>query len=143
MMVQACCYWSESTDNTCRHREYLLGFVLHVIIYMYDQVDDEEVEPISDSGRIFVRNLPHVCTEEDLEALFNTYGIYSCGVIYNSLRTNRSFLSAPSRLLMKHCLNIYQSQHIQSVPHLDEAFDCLVSAPSAVLFKGPNEKQKK
>lgn len=34
----------------------------------------EEVEPIADSGRIFVRNLPHICNEEDLEKLFGDFG---------------------------------------------------------------------
>ncbi|XP_062999963.1 probable RNA-binding protein 19 [Elgaria multicarinata webbii] len=36
--------------------------------------DDEEEEDLSESGRLFVRNLPYTSTEEDLEAMFSKYG---------------------------------------------------------------------
>ncbi|XP_061458863.1 probable RNA-binding protein 19 isoform X2 [Rhineura floridana] len=36
--------------------------------------DDEEEEDLSESGRLFVRNLPYTSTEEDLEAIFSKYG---------------------------------------------------------------------
>ncbi|XP_042297414.1 probable RNA-binding protein 19 [Sceloporus undulatus] len=36
--------------------------------------DDEEDEDLSESGRLFVRNLPYTSTEEDLEVLFSKYG---------------------------------------------------------------------
>ncbi|XP_073438658.1 probable RNA-binding protein 19 [Dendrobates tinctorius] len=38
------------------------------------QNDSEVQEDLSDSGRLFVRNLPYSCTEEDLETLFSKYG---------------------------------------------------------------------
>ncbi|XP_072352543.1 probable RNA-binding protein 19 isoform X1 [Scyliorhinus torazame] len=38
---------------------------------------DEEEEDLSDSGRLFVRNLPYTCTEEDLEKVFSKYGLLS------------------------------------------------------------------
>ncbi|KAM3938028.1 putative RNA-binding protein 19 [Leptodactylus fuscus] len=38
------------------------------------QKDSELLEDLSDSGRLFVRNLPYSCTEADLEALFSKYG---------------------------------------------------------------------
>ncbi|XP_040207844.1 probable RNA-binding protein 19 [Rana temporaria] len=36
--------------------------------------DSELQEDLSESGRLFVRNLPYSCTETDLEALFSKYG---------------------------------------------------------------------
>ncbi|XP_066055853.1 probable RNA-binding protein 19 isoform X4 [Chamaea fasciata] len=36
--------------------------------------DDEEEEDLSESGRLFVRNLPFTSTEEDLEKVFTKYG---------------------------------------------------------------------
>ncbi|XP_064248305.1 probable RNA-binding protein 19 isoform X1 [Passer domesticus] len=36
--------------------------------------DDEEEEDLSESGRLFVRNLPFTSTEEDLEKIFAKYG---------------------------------------------------------------------
>ncbi|KAJ6659129.1 hypothetical protein lerEdw1_019432 [Lerista edwardsae] len=36
--------------------------------------DDEEEEDLSDSGRLFVRNLPYTSTEQDLDAMFSKYG---------------------------------------------------------------------
>ncbi|XP_024069444.2 probable RNA-binding protein 19 [Terrapene carolina triunguis] len=35
---------------------------------------DEEEEDLSESGRLFVRNLPYTSTEEDLEQIFSKYG---------------------------------------------------------------------
>ncbi|NWX87847.1 RBM19 protein, partial [Nothoprocta pentlandii] len=36
--------------------------------------DDEEEEDLSETGRLFIRNLPFTSTEEDLEKLFSKYG---------------------------------------------------------------------
>ncbi|NWR46841.1 RBM19 protein, partial [Regulus satrapa] len=36
--------------------------------------DDEEEEDLSESGRLFVRNLPFTSTEEDLEKIFSKFG---------------------------------------------------------------------
>ena len=37
--------------------------------------DDEEEEDVAESGRLFVRNLPYTCTEEELTELFNKDGV--------------------------------------------------------------------
>ncbi|XP_077572018.1 putative RNA-binding protein 19 [Stigmatopora nigra] len=36
--------------------------------------EDEEEEDVAESGRLFVRNLPYTCTEEDIKELFSKYG---------------------------------------------------------------------
>lgn len=36
--------------------------------------EDEEDEDVSESGRLFVRNLPYTCTEEDIKELFSKHG---------------------------------------------------------------------
>ncbi|KAI5109104.1 putative RNA-binding protein 19, partial [Silurus meridionalis] len=36
--------------------------------------EDEEEEDVADSGRLFVRNLPYTCTEEELKELFTKLG---------------------------------------------------------------------
>ncbi|OTF74063.1 RNA-binding protein 19-like protein, partial [Euroglyphus maynei] len=36
--------------------------------------DKQEPEPISESGRIFIRNLSYTCTEDDLRELFEKFG---------------------------------------------------------------------
>lgn len=36
--------------------------------------DDEEEEDVAESGRLFVRNLPYTCTEEEIKELFSKYG---------------------------------------------------------------------
>uniref|UniRef100_A0A8C5SLD5 RNA binding motif protein 19 n=1 Tax=Laticauda laticaudata TaxID=8630 RepID=A0A8C5SLD5_LATLA len=43
-------------------------------IWQRTKKDDEEEEDLSESGRLFVRNLPYTCTEEEIEALFSKYG---------------------------------------------------------------------
>jgi multiple RNA-binding domain-containing protein 1 len=40
-------------------------------------MDDDVVPPaemIADTGRLFVKNLPYTCTEEDLRKLFEKFG---------------------------------------------------------------------
>nr|XP_033811608.1 probable RNA-binding protein 19 [Geotrypetes seraphini]XP_033811609.1 probable RNA-binding protein 19 [Geotrypetes seraphini] len=39
-----------------------------------EKATDEEEEDLADSGRLFVRNLPYTCSEEDLEKIFSKYG---------------------------------------------------------------------
>ncbi|PWA19577.1 hypothetical protein CCH79_00006971 [Gambusia affinis] len=36
--------------------------------------EDEEEEDVSESGRLFIRNLPYTCTEEEMKELFANYG---------------------------------------------------------------------
>uniref|UniRef100_A0AAY4C3X6 Probable RNA-binding protein 19 n=1 Tax=Denticeps clupeoides TaxID=299321 RepID=A0AAY4C3X6_9TELE len=36
--------------------------------------EDEEEEDVSESGRLFIRNLPYTCTEEELSELFSKHG---------------------------------------------------------------------
>lgn len=36
--------------------------------------EDEEEEDVSESGRLFVRNLPYTCTEEEIKGLFSKHG---------------------------------------------------------------------
>ncbi|KAM6422714.1 putative RNA-binding protein 19 isoform 1-T4 [Liasis olivaceus] len=43
-------------------------------VWQRTKKDDEEEEDLSESGRLFVRNLPYTSTEEDLETIFSKYG---------------------------------------------------------------------
>lgn len=36
--------------------------------------EDEEEEDVAESGRLFIRNLPYTCTEEDIKELFSKHG---------------------------------------------------------------------
>uniref|UniRef100_A0A0E9RPY0 RRM domain-containing protein n=2 Tax=Anguilla anguilla TaxID=7936 RepID=A0A0E9RPY0_ANGAN len=36
--------------------------------------EDEEEEDVSESGRLFVRNLPYTCTEQELTDIFTKHG---------------------------------------------------------------------
>lgn len=36
--------------------------------------DDEEEEDVAESGRLFIRNLPYTCTEEEIKELFARHG---------------------------------------------------------------------
>lgn len=36
--------------------------------------EDEEEEDVSESGRLFIRNLPYTCTEEEIKDLFSKHG---------------------------------------------------------------------
>lgn len=36
--------------------------------------EDEEEEDVAESGRIFIRNLPYTCTEEEIKELFSKHG---------------------------------------------------------------------
>lgn len=36
--------------------------------------EDEEEEDVSETGRLFIRNLPYTCTEEELKELFAKHG---------------------------------------------------------------------
>lgn len=36
--------------------------------------DDEEEEDVAESGRLFIRNLPYTCTEEEIKELFAKHG---------------------------------------------------------------------
>ncbi|XP_068166711.1 probable RNA-binding protein 19 [Antennarius striatus] len=36
--------------------------------------EDEEEEDVAESGRLFIRNLPYTCTEEEIKMLFSKYG---------------------------------------------------------------------
>ncbi|XP_077164445.1 putative RNA-binding protein 19 isoform X2 [Paroedura picta] len=43
-------------------------------VWQRTKKDNEEEEDLSESGRLFVRNLPYTSTEEDLEGIFSKYG---------------------------------------------------------------------
>lgn len=36
--------------------------------------EDEEEEDVAESGRLFIRNLPYTCIEEDIQELFSKHG---------------------------------------------------------------------
>lgn len=36
--------------------------------------EDEEEEDVAESGRIFIRNLPYTCSEEEIKELFAKHG---------------------------------------------------------------------
>lgn len=62
--------------------------------------EDEEEEDVADSGRLFVRNLPYTCTEEELKEVFAKHGQKRAGMIckkYFALLTCVTFLKVPYR----------------------------------------------
>lgn len=36
--------------------------------------EDEEEEDVAESGRLFIRNLPYTCTEDEIKELFSKHG---------------------------------------------------------------------
>lgn len=42
--------------------------------FVHELREDEEEEDVAESGRLFVRNLPYTCTEEELKEIFIKYG---------------------------------------------------------------------
>lgn len=42
--------------------------------FTWNLKEDEEEEDVADSGRLFVRNLPYTCTEEELKEVFTKHG---------------------------------------------------------------------
>lgn len=46
--------------------------------FISDLKEDEEEEDVAESGRVFVRNLPYTCTEEELKELFSKHGERAC-----------------------------------------------------------------
>lgn len=42
--------------------------------FVHELKDDEEEEDLAESGRLFIRNLPYTCTEEDLKEVFIKHG---------------------------------------------------------------------
>ena len=47
--------------------------------------EDEEEEDVAESGRIFIRNLPYTCSEEDIKNLFTRHGELTRGFKYNEM----------------------------------------------------------
>ncbi|TRY69821.1 hypothetical protein DNTS_000594 [Danionella cerebrum] len=42
--------------------------------FVHELKDDEEEEDVAESGRLFIRNLPYTCTEEELKEVFVKHG---------------------------------------------------------------------
>lgn len=56
--------------------------------------EDEEEEDVAESGRLFVRNLPYTCTEEEIKDLFSKYGMRDKPIQLNdtNARTCKKFI---------------------------------------------------
>lgn len=44
-------------------------------IFVSELKEDEEEEDVAESGRLFVRNLPYTCTEDEMKELFTKHGM--------------------------------------------------------------------
>lgn len=59
--------------------------------------EDEEEEDVAESGRLFIRNLPYTCTEEDIKELFAKHGeLKKMSYTYISSHRKKLIPSCPS-----------------------------------------------
>uniref|UniRef100_A0A8C7ZC57 Probable RNA-binding protein 19 n=1 Tax=Oryzias sinensis TaxID=183150 RepID=A0A8C7ZC57_9TELE len=71
----------EEVNKALKKNKDYIGemFLLNVkyfqlLVCVYIELEDEEEEDVSETGRLFVRNLPYTCTEEDIRELFSKHG---------------------------------------------------------------------
>lgn len=58
--------------------------------------EDEEEEDVADSGRLFIRNLPYTCSEEEIKELFAKHGEFNKTTTFIHIQVHTFVHSYPS-----------------------------------------------
>lgn len=66
--------FSDKEEHTCTHTSLEAKEEKPWVKKLAGQGEDEEFESIAESGRLFLRNLAYLCSEEDLQELFGKFG---------------------------------------------------------------------
>jgi len=75
--------------------------------------EDEEEEDVAESGRLFIRNLPYTCTEEEITQLFSKHGRYK----WKTSTHIQVHTVVPSFQRWEQLYNLYRSSVWDALPY--------------------------
>ncbi|XP_066272477.1 probable RNA-binding protein 19 isoform X1 [Branchiostoma lanceolatum] len=68
----------------------------------------DEDESIAESGRLFIRNLPYLCKEDDLEGLFTKYGpLTECHIPIDTFTRKATGIAFVTFMIPEHAVNAF------------------------------------